>query len=125
MIIQILLVIFAVSTIIFVLLNRNTYLGKAWKKVGLILLFLVMILVVLFPEITSSIAHALGVGRGTDLLLYTVVVAFIIYALNNYLNQQDQRDTIYQLARKIALMEAHDRYNAKKKKYIAKTAVKK
>jgi hypothetical protein len=79
------------------------------------LLVVAMIVAVLFPDTTNSVAHLVGIGRGADLLLYVTVLAFIFYALNNYLQQQDARDTLFRLARKVALLEANERYGIHKK----------
>ncbi|GAA1628757.1 DUF2304 domain-containing protein [Georgenia ruanii] len=60
---------------------------------------------VLFPSWFSKVANLLGVGRGTDLLLYLLVIAFLTYVSSNYrrLAAQDRRITI--LTRKLALAE--------------------
>jgi hypothetical protein len=106
----------AVFIALAVLGRRSTHSGKAWKKIALVLLAIAMVVAVIFPEITNQFAHLLGVGRGADLLLYATVVAFIFYALNNYLHQQDDRDKFFRLARKIALIDANERYDTRKKK---------
>jgi hypothetical protein len=113
--IQIFLLVIAVIALVMIIGERKSYAGKAYKKIGLIILALAMIIAVLFPSITNVIAHAVGVGRGTDLLLYMTVAGFILYAINNYLQLQDQRDTTYRLARYIALMEAKEKYPNRKK----------
>jgi hypothetical protein len=77
---------------------------------GLSLLVVAMIIAVLIPNAINSLAHLVGIGRGADLLLYVLTLAFIAYALNNYLHQQSERDALYRLARKIALLEAKQRY---------------
>lgn len=97
--------------IVGILSRRSTHSGKAWKKIALILLAIGMVVGVLFPELTNQAAYVVGVGRGADLLLYATAIAFIGYALNAYLHQQDQRDAMYRLARKIALLEANDKYS--------------
>lgn len=107
---QIIVVFVAVIFLLLVLRGRQTYAARAWKKIGLCLLVLAMIVTVLFPATIDDLAHLLGVGRGADLLLYMVAVTFVGYALNNYLHQQRQNDTIYRLARKIALIEANDNH---------------
>jgi len=94
--------------------RRTSHGGKASKKIGLIILAICMIIAVLFPDSTNVLAHAVGVGRGADLLLYITVVAFILYALNNYLQMRDQRDVTYRLARRIALIEARSRDKGQK-----------
>lgn len=109
-IIQTIIIIAALSIAYVVLSRRGSSSGKAWKKIGLVLLAISMVVAVLFPELTNDAAHAVGVGRGADLLLYALVVAFIFYALNNYLYQQEQRARINRLSRFIALSEAKDKY---------------
>lgn len=114
LIIQILVVVIAVAVALISLVQRGTYFGKAWKKIFLVALSVLMIVAVLFPNVTNGIANMVGVGRGADLLLYVTVLAFIVYALNNYLNQQEQRDRLFRLARRVALMEAKDKNKSKK-----------
>jgi hypothetical protein len=46
-------------------------------RVFSILIFLAGFLAVLFPQLTSSVANFLGVGRGTDLCFYIISAATI------------------------------------------------
>ena len=112
---QVALIAIAIIVVLTTLGSRSTHSGRAWKKIGLLLLALAMIVAVVFPNITNTLAALVGIGRGADLLLYATVAAFILYALNNYLHQQDQRDSIYRLARKVALLEAMERYDINRK----------
>lgn len=114
-IIQIVVIVLALIIAAATLGNRSTHSGKAWKKIALVLLAAGMVVAVLFPNTTNNLAHLVGVGRGADLLLYVTVIAFIFYALNNYLHQQDQRDILFRLARRVALVDANERYNIRKK----------
>lgn len=113
-IIQGIVIISALTIVGLALGRRATHSGKAWKKISLIFFAIAMVVAVLFPDLTDKIAGLMGVGRGADLLLYLTVVAFIFYTLNNYLHQQDQRDTFFRLARKVALLDANERYKIKK-----------
>ena len=58
------------------------------------------------PQHATLIAHSIGVGRGTDLLLYVwVLISFaILFVL--YLNTREQFQIITVLARTVALAEA-------------------
>lgn len=114
-IIQAVIVIVIVLAVFMVLGRRGTHSGKAWKKIGLVFLSIGAVLAALFPESTNYIADMVGVGRGADLLLYGTVVAFVVYVLNNYLYQQDQRDSLYRLARKVAIVEAKERQKERMK----------
>lgn len=114
MAIQIIVAVVAVSIILYVLGSGQTYTARAWKKIGICLLALAMIIAAIFPEFTNIVAHSVGVGRGADLLLYILTLAFISYVVNSYQNQQKEKDKLYRLARKIALVEANERYNIHK-----------
>ncbi len=111
-----LIVIAAAAVFMFSFLGgKQTHAAKAWKKIAVCLLAVAMVVAVLFPESTNTAAHAVGVGRGADLLLYVLTLAFIAYVINNYLHQQREKDTFYRLARKVALLDASERYNMHKK----------
>lgn len=109
MLIQALLVAVAIGFIFLIARQKATAIS-ALKKAGLVLLGIVMIVTVIFPELTTVIAHALGIGRGTDLLLYVVTAAFLLYATTQYVRGQSNRGVMYALARRIALDEAKTRY---------------
>jgi len=110
MIVQVVLLAAAFGLLIVGLGNHRTHATNAWKKIGLMLLVVGMIIAVVSPDSTNRVAHAVGVGRGADLLLYTLVIGFVFYALNNYLHQQDQRDALFRLARQVSLLDARSKY---------------
>lgn len=113
--IQIAVVIVALLLVFFALNSRTTSAGRAWKKIGLVFLAVMMIIAVLFPELTNHLANFVGVGRGADLLLYMLSLAFVLYVLNTYMHRIDEKDTTYRLARKIAIIEANERYGIRAK----------
>jgi hypothetical protein len=58
------------------------------------------------PRLLTRLAHLLGVGRGTDLLLYaTVIVLLGLIALQEVRAKNEEKRTTH-LARRIALDEA-------------------
>ena len=59
-----------------------------------------------FPDLLTSLAQLVGVGRGADLLLYVLVVTFMLVSvvLFRRLNELERRYT--QLARTIAVRDA-------------------
>lgn len=119
-VIQLILIFSVVGILFFTLFGRQTSSKHAWKKIILVLLALLMILVIALPEIATELAHLLGVGRGADLLLYFVSIAFVWSILNGYLRQQRDRDTLYRLARKVALIEAFNKYKIDEKLFEKK-----
>ncbi len=68
--------------------------------------FLGAILVV-FPSVTSRAATFLGVGRGTDLLLYLAIVAGLFVCANLYFRIKKQERRIAELSRAIALSQSN------------------
>lgn len=60
---------------------------------------------VLFPEFWNGAAELVGVGRGSDLLLYGLIVVFIVYVESSYLRTRRLEQDITELARRIAITE--------------------
>lgn len=70
------------------------------------LLFCTAMFFVLFPEATVVVAHKLGVGRGTDLILYVFVLLFSFLALLFYSKLHRLEKLHTELARAIAIRDA-------------------
>lgn len=60
----------------------------------------------LVPQLWTSAAGVLGVGRGTDLLLYLTIVTFLGFVATSYLRFRDLQRQITAMARRLALDEA-------------------
>lgn len=60
----------------------------------------------LAPQLWTAAAELLGVGRGTDLLLYLTIVAFLGYVATSYLRFRDLQLQMTALSRRLALDEA-------------------
>lgn len=54
----------------------------------------------------TKIAQKVGVGRGADLVLYALVVAFLSFTVTTYLRFRDLETNYTRLARRIALSDA-------------------
>jgi hypothetical protein len=108
--VQILLVLAALAIALLGLRSRSTHGVNAWKKMLFTALMALVIVAVLSPALVNRVANAIGVGRGTDLVLYIVSVAFGFYVINQYLRAEDARMELHRLARRIALVEAAERY---------------
>ncbi len=61
------------------------------------------VLFVLWPDLTTKLAHAVGVGRGTDLMLYLLImfVAFASLCILAKFRQIERRQTL--IIRQLAL----------------------
>ena len=71
-----------------------------------VVLFLAAIGFVLFPDFTTVIAKSLGVGRGTDLLLYVSLIAGIHAILLLYRRTRELERKITEQVRATALRDA-------------------
>ena len=67
---------------------------------------IVAIVSILFPQWLSYIANLIGVGRGADLLLYALVLAFLISVATTYRRNVQLNRRITHLAREITLARA-------------------
>jgi hypothetical protein len=84
---------------------RNTILD-------LVLLFALVataVVFVLFPDLTTDIAHRLGVGRGADLIFYTSIVIFWFVILKLYARIRRLEQIVTDVVRKDALNSAESR----------------
>lgn len=106
MLIQLILVL-GVLTVLFVFVrSSDAVYVQASKRIALVLFAAANIYAVMRPDDLTTLARALGVGRGTDLVLYALVVAFIAGMFSTYQRFRivDRRYT--ELARAVAIQEA-------------------
>ncbi len=89
--------------------SRGSSRTNAFKKVLLLAFVCLAILAVLFPNLLTTVANTLGVGRGADLLLYGITVIFIFQLFNNYAKDMHNQKQTVELARRIAIMDARTR----------------
>lgn len=95
--------------------NPRSMQMRAWKKIVGLAFTILAIVVVLFPETSNDLAHTVGVGRGADLLLYCLTLAFIFVCINLYLRSKQEEQRLVKLARKVALLEAEVSKNSQSK----------
>jgi hypothetical protein len=78
--------------------QQSRFLSGAILLVAIIGMYLV-----LFPERTNEVAHFVGVGRGADLILYCWLIISMIISLNLRLQILGLQGLITDLAREMAL----------------------
>lgn len=78
----------------------------ALRRIGSLLLVALAAVAIIFPEIPQAIAEIVGVGRGADLLLYGLVVAFIGSILASRAERNTLTAQITRLARAQAIAAA-------------------
>lgn len=73
-----------------------------YRLIGLAL-FLIALILIIFPDFTTVVAHVLGVGRGADLLFYFSLVGGIYVALLMYMKIRELDRKLAELTRAMAL----------------------
>lgn len=91
------------ALVIYLVRSRRSAQTQAWVKVGFVLFVLGGVYAVLRPNDTTVVAHWLGVARGTDLMLYALIIAFSFSTVSTYLRFKDLELRYARLARAIAL----------------------
>jgi hypothetical protein len=101
--IQGLLITSIIALLVYLLRSRRSAQSRAWVKVGFLGFVLAGVYAVLRPNDTTVVAHWLGVDRGTDLMLYALIIAFSFTTLSTYLRFKDLELRYARLARAVAL----------------------
>ncbi len=105
-VIKIILVVAFAAFAVFLMLPGRGVRHAAIRRLVMVALLAITVLAVVFPSAVNAVAHFVGVGRGTDLLLYGLIVVFIG---NSILVQRRYRNTerqITELARQLAILQA-------------------
>jgi hypothetical protein len=90
----------------FFLRHHGTSRASAGMKICFLLFAVFGIYGVVRPGDTSKVANLLGVGRGTDLLLYGLVVAFGFAVLHFYLRLKQMEARLARVTRAVSLRDA-------------------
>lgn len=79
--------------------------AQALRRLGLLAFAGFAILSVLFPTVWTQLANFFGIGRGADLILYGLVVAFFSFVVTTFKRFRDMEIRYTRLARRIAIDE--------------------
>jgi len=63
---------------------------------------------VIFPDLSTAIAHAVGIGRGADLIFYIFMLIVFAGIANLHLRMRAHAETVTLLAREMALLTARE-----------------
>ena len=107
--IKILLILAVLGLLVLLLRSHGTTRGGAYVKIGMAVFLIFCIYAVIRPDDVSWVAAQLGVGRGTDLVLYLLVVGFGFFAISTYLRFKELELKFARLSRAVALLDAHNR----------------
>ncbi|WP_168211815.1 DUF2304 domain-containing protein [Ruania zhangjianzhongii] len=94
--------------VVTVLLTRSTADARhqAVRRVLLALFALATAAAILFPTLLGRAAGLVGVGRGADLVLYLLVIAFLSFIATTYRRMKATDRQITELTRELSLTEA-------------------
>jgi hypothetical protein len=98
---QIILIGILVSFILYIFWLRTVFMDRI-----IYLLFAAIgILLVIDPYLTSQIANRIGIGRGTDLLIYVFILASLFHAVNLRAQLKRLQEQLTLVVRKQALLQ--------------------
>lgn len=108
MLIQALLIV--AILVVALLLNRSTGDARhqAIRRLGLLVFVLAAVFSVVQPTWLTRLANAIGVGRGADLLLYGLVIAFLSYIATSSRRAKRIQGKLTVLAREVTLARARE-----------------
>ena len=90
------------------LLYWKVFQNRFLNRLVLLVAFAGILFLVIKPEVSTTIANWLGVGRGTDLVLYLGIVVMIFVLLMMYSKIKKLEETITTIVRTNALKDTHD-----------------
>ncbi|MDV5998821.1 DUF2304 domain-containing protein [Kocuria rhizophila] len=79
---------------------------QAIRRLAAVAFFAFAAVSILVPNVVSRLAGFLGIGRGTDLVLYGLVVLFMIAQYTSAQRRRVEENNVTRLARHIAIAEA-------------------
>lgn len=109
MVIRILLIVSFAPVLVLLVMRRDARFRAMRALIGVFFVALVVYSVI-FPDTWQSLANSLGVGRGADLLLYLMVVAFITFAALTIKKLREIDRRYANLVRRLAIRDANLKY---------------
>ena len=92
------------AVLIFLALQQLRH--RLFCRLSVIIISLMGILFVIFPDITNKLSHSVGVGRGTDLIVYLFMILFFIVSIALYLKIKNLEANQTEFIRKVAIQQA-------------------
>jgi small membrane protein len=97
------------AAVVLSLRARASLRGQARRKILAVLTVIFGVTAVLFPSVMQALADAVGVTRGTDLLLYGLALVIIYLVGSTSVRFREQETRLVRLARQVALAETEAR----------------
>lgn len=105
-IVQIALVIAVVIVSVGLMRGGSNARNLAIRRMMLVFFAFVAAFSVFFPVALTKLAQLLGIGRGTDLVLYALIVSFLVFVASTNHRFRQLEKSITRLSRHVALEEA-------------------
>jgi small membrane protein len=104
--IKILLILSFVALFVWAFRNRSRVGLRAGARLFAVVLTAAAIVSILLPNLLQRLADLVGVTRGTDLLLYGLVVVFVSTTVGSYFRFRDLERRLAELVRADAIRDA-------------------
>jgi hypothetical protein len=88
------------------IIRGSRFAGRSWTRLFRCLVWLGAGLAIAFPGLVQDAANLLGIGRGTDVVLYFLVLAFLWTAFYFYTKQMRLQMQLTDVVRHLALLGA-------------------
>lgn len=105
-IVQIVLVLAVVVVSLALMRGGSNARHLAIRRLMLMLFAVLAALSIFFPSLLTHVARFFGIGRGTDLVLYGLIVTFLVFMATTYQRFRNMEASLTKLSRQIALDEA-------------------
>ena len=101
---------FAVLGVSFVITLMLTVRRRIAPRVGFAwgMLWIAAAVAIARPELTATIARALGIGRGTDLVLYVAILAMVFGFVAVYVRMRRIESDLTKIVRELAIRNADE-----------------
>jgi hypothetical protein len=103
-IVKLLLICSVLAILAWVIRSRPSTRRLALTRIASIAVAVCWVVAVINPDLVTWVANLIGVGRGTDLVLYLLVVVFTISGVAQYQRIRRLEDRIAELTRSQALL---------------------
>jgi small membrane protein len=106
LIVQVLLLLALLAALLILVRRGHTTRTRAFKRLAFVAFLAATVYAILRPRDVTWVANRIGVGRGTDLLLYCLAMAFFAWAVNTYVRFRNLETRFAELVRAVALRNA-------------------
>jgi hypothetical protein len=108
MIIKILLILGILGVVVFALRGGGGTANLAVRRMAGVAFAAAATVSIMFPDLVTWMAHRVNVGRGTDLVLYVLVVVFLYVTIGLYQRISKLELHLADLTRALALLDARE-----------------